>query len=336
MLIAGSFWTGSTDHGLSTGFRKQGWIVREIEQKDFVASGTTMAERVLARLTAHRRAQRYEAAVLDACRHLKPDVLFTVKGTFLSRQIFDAAREMGIRTVRFWPDLHFDYNMIDHDGLLAPDLFITSKSFQLPWLTAHGLADRSAFVPHGYNPDAHMPILRTVNENDYSADVRYIGNYSPAKHRWIEGLHNALPGVKLRVVGNRWARTLPRPLNAQLVEARAYHAADYALAVQTARINIAVHWGKAPNGWEDLVSTRTFEIPACGGFMLHIDNDEVREYFDVGSEIDVFSDVEELADKCQFYLEHDEIRRRMATKAHERCVPAYSYHSRAREIQRLL
>ena len=32
--------------------------------------------------------------------------------------------------------------------------------------------------------------------------------------------------------------------------------------------------------WKDLVSTRTFEIPACKGFMLHVDNSEVREFFE--------------------------------------------------------
>ncbi|KUJ76305.1 hypothetical protein AVO45_13475 [Ruegeria marisrubri] len=243
---------------------------------------------------------------------------------------------MDIKTVCFWPDRDFDHSGVDLEGLLASDLFITSKSFQMPWLAERGLAARSAFVAHGYDPDAHMPILRNVTENDYTADIRYIGNHSPAKQCWVEGLNGALPDVNLRVIGNRWSSNLPRPLSQRLVEAASYHAANYALAIQTARINIAVHWGKAPNGWEDHVSTRTFEIPACGGFMLHIDNDEVRQYYDVGTEIDVFSDVDELADKCRYYLKHDETRRRMARKAHERCVPAYSYHSRALEIGRML
>ncbi|MDU8913523.1 glycosyltransferase [Aestuariicoccus sp. MJ-SS9] len=336
MVFAGNFWKGSTEHGLSAGFQREGWIVREIEQKDFLATGSTLPEKALARLTARIRAERYEEAVLSTLHHLQPNVLFTVKGANLSRRLFEAAYKMGIQTICFWPDYHFDYKGVDIEGLLASSLFITSKSFQMPWLAERRPAGCTAFIAHGYDPDAHAPILRTVTETDYTADIRYVGNHSPAKQRWIEGLYEALPNAKLQVVGNRWSQALSHPMASRLVEARAYIAADYALAVQTAHINVAIHWGKASNGWEDLTSTRTFEIPACGGFMLHIDNDEVREYFDVGTEIDVFSDIEELADKCRFYLAHDETRRRMAQKAHERAVPAYSYHARAREIVELI
>lgn len=336
MVFAGNFRVGSTEHGLSEGFRKEGWLVREIDKSDFFPRRSSFSEKALARLTMRRQAHLYESAVLDSCLHLRPDVFFTVKGAHLSRRVFETGRKMGIRTVCFWPDRDFDHVGVDARGLLESDLFITSKSFQMPWLSEHGMAERSAFVAHGYDPDAHAPVLKNVTESCFTADIRYIGSHSSSKQRWIEELHQAIPEARLRVVGNRWNNQLSRKLASSLVEAREYIAADYALAIQTSRINIAIHWGKARNGWEDLVSTRTFEIPACGGFMLHIDNEEVREYYEVGTEIDVFSSVEELADKCRFYLANDSLRRQMTQKAHERAVPAYSYHARTREVLTIL
>jgi hypothetical protein len=90
------------------------------------------------------------------------------------------------------------------------------------------------------------------------------------------------------------------------------------------------------SGWQDLVSTRSFEIPACKGFMLHVDNPEIRQLYDVGSEIDVFSSEEDLCAKITFYLEHESIRKTMIEKAYKRCVPSYSYDQRAKEIASLI
>ena len=66
--------------------------------------------------------------------------------------------------------------------------------------------------------------------------------------------------------------------------------------------------------------------------MLHVDNHEVRQLFTPGEEIDVFRDAEELCEKIDYYLAHDEVRREMVEKAYKRCVPAYSYDERARVI----
>lgn len=332
MVFPGCFWNGSTEHGLAGGFREAGWIVHEIDMEKEFGRSITLAERAFSTFLKKNRMTRYQKTVLSACHHLQPDLLFIVKGSYLSKKTFHAVRDMGIRIVCFWPDYDFEHPGIDVTELLKSDCFVTTKSFHIPWLLERVPGERACFVPHGYDPNAHAPILKHVAETDYSADIRYIGNHSAYKQQWIEGLHHALPSVNLRITGHRWSKNLSKRVVNRLVEAEEYVAADYALAIQTARINVAVHFGKGQNGWEDRVSTRTFEIPACGGFMLHIDNDEVREYYDVGKEIDVFSDIEELADKCRYYLKNDGVRRRMVQKAHERCVPTYSYYQRAKEV----
>jgi spore maturation protein CgeB len=108
---------------------------------------------------------------------------------------------------------------------------------------------------------------------------------------------------------------------------------SYARILQRARINIGIHSGPSgPFGWQDLVSTRTFEIPACKGFMLHIDNEGVRTLFEPGVEIDVFSTPDNLCEKIDYYLVRGLLRREMIERAYERCVPAYSYDMRAAAI----
>jgi spore maturation protein CgeB len=88
----------------------------------------------------------------------------------------------------------------------------------------------------------------------------------------------------------------------------------------------------ASGDWEDLVSTRTFEIPAAKCFMLHIDNEEVRDLFNPGSEIDVFSSGEQLSNQIDFYLARPDLRAKLIERAYRRCVPAYSYDARAQQM----
>lgn len=103
--------------------------------------------------------------------------------------------------------------------------------------------------------------------------------------------------------------------------------------IQRSRISLAIQASpEGAMGWRDNVSTRTFEIPACKGFMLHEDNDEVRELFEPGAEFDVFSTADELAEKIEFYLESPQERREIARRGFERCVPKYSYYQRMAEM----
>ncbi|GGE03230.1 hypothetical protein GCM10011515_23590 [Tsuneonella deserti] len=70
--------------------------------------------------------------------------------------------------------------------------------------------------------------------------------------------------------------------------------------------------------------------------MLHIDNEEVRDLFSVGTEIDTFSCVEELSDKIDFYLTKDDLRRKMVARAYARATSEHSYTRRAIEVDRAL
>jgi spore maturation protein CgeB len=188
-------------------------------------------------------------------------------------------------------------------------------------------------VHHGYSPLAHRPREVTPAEHRYRADVAYVGNHSPYKERWLSALARNVPGIRMAIVGERWREASSGGILEPYVYGRELRSDFYARIVQTSKINVGIHSGPAgANGWEDLVSTRTFEIPACKGFMLHIDNDEINKLFNVGSEIDTFSDENTLCKKVEYYLSNGDQRAKMMERAYSRAVPAYSYYARAREI----
>ena len=105
---------------------------------------------------------------------------------------------------------------------------------------------------------------------------------------------------------------------------------QYVRVLRAARINLAI-MGITPEV-HDQTTTRTYEIPACGGFMLHERTPELLEIYEEGHQVACFSSVEELASKINYYLAHPQERDAIARAGHARCVPAYSYDSRVKEI----
>lgn len=337
MVFAGSFWAGASERGLSDGFRDLGWAVQEIDLRDCgVVSGRHPAVRIASRLTRSLSEKTYRDTLLANCRTLKPDALVTVKGIGLTADTLRQVRECGTRTVMYYPDVHFDHPNVKVESFSEYDLFVTTKTFQLDYLKARFGDERIAYVPHGFSGRVHRPVYVDVKESNFRTDVLHAGNHSAYKQRWIEGVASALPDATIHLVGNNWRENASSGPLARCQMAGARMGIAYAEAIQLAKVNIAVHWGANASGWQDLVSTRTFEIPACRGFMLHIDSDEVREFFEPGSEIDVFSTPEELVDKTRFYLARPDLRAQMVERAYARCVPAYSYMSRAQTIAMIL
>lgn len=336
MVAATEFWDGATGSGMVSGFRDLGWLVQTVDHGAYAGSTKSLALRVASRLAREALQQSYRDAVWRECAALRPDVFFTVKGSGLNAQLVRRIRELGTKTVMYYPDFHFDHAGVDQSSFDHYDLFVTTKSFQLDWLRERIGQERAAYVPHGFTDALFQPVFNQLDESQYQFDVLYMGNHSPYKQRWLERLLELSPGLNLGVVGNRWMgqkTPLKIPESSMLGEVRGL---GLAKLIQSSRINLAIHSGKTRAGWEDLVSTRTFEIPACKGFMLHIDNPEIRGFFEVDREIDVFSSPEELHQKVQFYLSRPELRLAMIERAYSRAVPAYGYAHRAAQLDALL
>lgn len=337
MVFAGEFWRGSSGFGLAQGFRSLGWAVHEIDLSRLLPNaGTSMLVRGARRLLTPTAIRVFEQAAREAVTGMQPDIFLTIKGTNIKAEFLRWLRHRGVTTVVFYPDFHFDHPGVLLDDFGAYDVIITTKTFQLEMLRRRFGARKVSYVPHGYSDGIHRPIRGELSENDYDADLQHVGAHSSYKQRWLAGLTENCPNATFRIFGARWSKSAVGTSLQKCTVGDSLYDCAYSIALQTARINVAVMMGPHESGWQDNVSTRTFEIPACGGFMLHIDNDEVREFFKPGEEIDVFSSPEELADKARFYLAKPEQRLRMIQRAYARCVPAYGYGARAAEMMQII
>ena len=334
-VMATEFWHGSTGRALAQGLRGEGWSVAELDTLAYHPRASTLPHRAANRLLNPLAMAAYNRDLITLCKQVEAEVMVTVKGSYIAGTTLNALRDADIRCVNFYPDFHFDHNGTEVADFRFYDFFATTKSFQVDWLRAMLPADNVALVHHGYAPLVHVPPVTQIVEPLW--DVSHIGNPSPYKRDFMVAIAEAFPSLRLAVIGNRWAEhaqgtalephVVPYPLTGDL----------FTQAIAQTRINVAMHFGPhGANGWYDRVSTRTFEIPAVGGFMLHIDNDEVRGLYEAERECALFSDTKSLCAQIERYLADDAALRAVAAAGLARCVPAYSLSNRAVELASLL
>jgi len=333
VLIACDMWFGSTAYGIAKGFRDRGWEVCEVNPIRYMPDYSSKLLRGIKRIIKPLAVTEYNQQILKTVKLQKPDLFLTVKGAYLQVNTLEELSNIGVPTINYYPDYHFSYKgVVDEAVFPYYSHFFTTKSFQLSILEKLLGPEKVSFLPHGYVSEVHKPsegnsILESV------CDLVYIGTYDKQKEEWFSAIKKHFPQQSFKIYGESWQQKAKNPLLKESIVGQGVYGSAYARTIQSAKINLAIHMGVADKtGWQDLVSTRTFEIPACKGFMLHVDNEEVRTLFKPEEEIGVFSDIESLAEQIEYYLSNEPDRFNCIENAYKRCVPAYSYDTRAKSM----
>jgi spore maturation protein CgeB len=96
-------------------------------------------------------------------------------------------------------------------------------------------------------------------------------------------------------------------------------------------MDIALHFLR--HGNRDEQDSRTFEIPACGVFMLAEKSDTHLSLFEDGNEAVFFNTKEQLLEKVKYFLEHEDERKAIARAGLARCLQSgYSHERRLSQV----
>ena len=91
-------------------------------------------------------------------------------------------------------------------------------------------------------------------------------------------------------------------------------------------INITLH------SIETGIPQRVFDVMAAGGFMLSNYQEELEELFVPGEDIVLYHNLEELEEKVEYYLTHEEERKRIARNGQKKVITYHDMHDRMRAI----
>lgn len=193
------------------------------------------------------------------------------------------------------------------------DYYITTKSYAVDDLKLLG-AKKVLFVNNAYEPKFHHPYKITdANIHRFGGDVGFIGMWEIERAQSIIFLANN--GIKVRVWGGGAWLQYKGKIENLCIEEGALFSDDYPKSLSSFKINLCF-LRKMNN---DLQTTRTMEIPACGGFMLAERTLEHQKLFEEGKEADFFDTNEELLEKVKFYLENNKLRKVIAKNGLKRC-----------------
>jgi spore maturation protein CgeB len=329
VLYLGEMWLGSCARACLEALRELGCNTFVVDEATYIARGRSTRSRALARLVRREFIREYNDEIIRAAQRFQPDMLLGFKSPYVLPRTLIALRELGIPSYNYYPDrVKLAQGSPIAEALPEYDcLFDTKRKWDGD--TAEWLHVRNrVFLPHGYDSELHRPIqMHSRSLQTYGCDVSFIGAWSTRKQPILERLVELQPGVDLRIWGDCWEKS---PKLKQFVRGGAVFGEQYIRAIQASRINLGIMG--ITDEVKDETTTRTYEIPACGGFMLHERTPEVLELFEEGKEMACFDSPEELAEKIDYYLVHPEEREAIAAAGHRRCVPAYSYTERVRRI----
>ncbi len=77
---------------------------------------------------------------------------------------------------------------------------------------------------------------------------------------------------------------------------------------------------------------RVFDILGCGGFLMTNYQAELQEYFEIGVDLEAYSSLDELADKCAYYLSHEEERKQIALNGYRKVCEHHTYPHRIKAM----
>jgi spore maturation protein CgeB len=308
---------------------------RFLDEADFIKSSRSIAERIADRVAGRPLSgyQQLNRAMVELAAAFSPDMILIGKGRWFTPAAIEAAAKVsGAMLVNWATDDPF--NRIDSSRELLKsiplyDLYVCTKKNIMADVRRAGCAN-VAYVRFGYKPEVHFPELPANDEERerYACDVMFIGGCDPHRSAYFEALIRAMPELKLRLYGMYWERVRAlRPYARGFAVAR-----DYRLAIGGAKI--AVNLVRRANRDDHVM--RTFEIPACGGFMLTERSSTHEELFAEDNEAAFFGSPDEFVAKVRSYLGRDEDRARIAAAGYRKITHGrHSYGDRLVEIIQL-
>lgn len=84
------------------------------------------------------------------------------------------------------------------------------------------------------------------------------------------------------------------------------------------------------------LSLRVWDILGCGGFLLTNYQAEIPDYFEIGKELETYESMEELEEKIQYYLTHEEERMEIAINGYEKAARHHTYEMRLAQMLKVL
>ncbi len=257
--------------------------------------------------------ERLDIIWFDKCLVIRPNVLKFIKDSFPKTKLVFSSED----------DMYAKHNQTLFYRWSLPyyDIVFTTKIYNLTELKLLGAKKTELFLD-AYDEKLHRPMKLSEEEKQrFGADVSFIGWFE--KDRAEKMLYLAKKGIKITVWGVGWGNWIERHPNLIIKNQPLYYE-NYTKAICATKINLC--FLRKIN--RDEITSRSVEIPACGGFMLAERTRRHLELFEDRREAVFFGSNEELLELVKKYLIDIEGRKIIAKAGRKKILKSDCEHKK--------
>jgi hypothetical protein len=321
-------------------FRELGFDVDAIDMDEMVRSNGWLERQLTGKSLRTPKVYAFNRLLLEKARAGNYDIVWIERGLYVFPRVLEALKPL-------WGTILVYHNTDDPNANLSSfhrlmwrflkrslslyDVHVTSN--------IHNVREmRELGFPHVHHMElcANEAIefrgtLSAEERAARGASVGFIGHWEPRTERMLSRVAEA--GVPLKIYGGGWDRAAANGVLVPAIQRRLVWGEEYAKTIASFDINLGIvsEWNR------NHTASRTFQMPALGGFMIHQRNELVTRYFREDQEMVFFDSDDELVEKCRHYVEHPDERKRIAEAGRRRCVDSgYFELDRVKELLPLL
>lgn len=275
-----------------------------------------IAQRIIRRInymTVSLRTKSLLKRSISVIEDFKPDIALTSQGgksQLWPLELLDAFDQREIPLFNYFTDPVPENDIDFLKTIPYYTAIFTYNSHYIPTWYWYG-AKHVTYVPFASDERLHTPKKpKSDLFNYYSSPISYLGTWQPNVEIWP----SIIQSFGLKIWGNQWSK-LPssHPLRESWQGEGKGLFEEFSLICSASDIVFNVI--RAFNGQGH--SMKTFEIPACKGFVITNRTEQQLDFFPEDKACVYFSTAEELIDKTEFYLKNEKPRKMIMEAAYE-------------------
>jgi spore maturation protein CgeB len=263
---------------------------------------------------------RLNRDILAAAEKERPEVFWADKLLGLTPKTLDRLRAMGMKTVSYMIDNAFGPRRDPGWRLYMKDiphfdLHVVQRDKNIADYRERGARDVIK-IQTAYEPTIHFPVEGEWGDKDRDRGVSFIGTSYDDRPALLTRLWREC-GFPVVISGDRmWRERLDAEAAKELYTGTELYGRAYREAIWRSKINLSF----ITHSNQDEFVHKSFEIAACGGFLLAERSAGHEARFVEGEEAVFFTGFEECAEKIRKYLPDELARDRIAAAGRARAV----------------
>jgi len=262
---------------------------------------------------------------------IRPKLVVVLLGMHVSTDAVQRIRALGATTVIWYSD---DPYYTDVTKLTAPhyDLVFTNELSCVDYYRKQGCA-------HVH----HLPLAVELSEfcpmrvhTGYFSDICFIGSAYWYRVGFFDKIAPYLASKHIRIFGWWWQRLTHYPLLAPSICTEWLAPEETARYYNGAKIVINLHRSPDDETFNQnssrvaalSINPRTFEICGTGAFQLTDERNDLTQFYSPGHDLATYSSAEDLVQKIEYYLQHEEERNEIALRGLQKTAREHTFDHR--------